>query len=497
MSIAAASLIRELRARDLSPDRRAILSCELARRREASGNYEGARDAMAGIWSRVGERPHVEQLSRGVQAEVLLRVSALTSALGSIHRVEGAQEAAKNLLTESIELFRAEGDARRALEAQVEMGVCYWRSGGYDEARIYLGEAIRGLEVGGTVKARAVLRLAIVEEWANHYHDALHVLLDHAATFETVGHNLKGSYGNELGLIYKNLAEAEGRQDYLDRAFEHFTAALYHFEQGGHREYRARTLNNLGYLYYLSGRYAEAEEYLERARRFLVALRDRGAVAQVDETRARVLIAQGRYAEAERVARGAVEVWEKGDRPALLAEALRTHGITLARLGYHQQARTALMRAIETARVAGAGNDAGLAALAAIEELRAHLSRDETRGLYERADGWLAASQHLDTLHRLRRCASYVLSLDGETEVNDAAPVEHVAVAVVTIKDERRESYKASIKDALVRTDGSVTQAAKLLGVKYQSLQYQLRTNHQDLRHLLKPQGPRARGSSL
>src|SRR5436190_16235619 len=56
------------------------------------------------------------------------------------------------------------------------------------------------------------------------------------------------------------------------------------------------------------------------------------SVAQVDETRARTLLAENRLAEAERVVRYAVHVLDRGDEQAVLAEALNTHGIVLARL---------------------------------------------------------------------------------------------------------------------------------------------------------------------
>ena len=62
-------------------------------------------------------------------------------------------------------------------------------------------------------------------------------------------------------------------------------------------------------------------------------MKDRNAAAQVDETRARVYLKEKRNAEAEKVARASVRSLENSERQSLLAEALITHGIALARLG--------------------------------------------------------------------------------------------------------------------------------------------------------------------
>jgi tetratricopeptide (TPR) repeat protein len=94
-----------------------------------------------------------------------------------------------------------------------------------------------------------------------------------------------------------------------------------------------------------------------------------GAVAQVDDTRARTLLAEGKLKEAERYARQAVKTLEKGDECSLLVEALTTYGTILARIGNHSRARALLQRAIDTAETCGDLEGAGRARLSIIEEL--------------------------------------------------------------------------------------------------------------------------------
>jgi hypothetical protein len=44
--------------------------------------------------------------------------------------------------------------------------------------------------------------------------------------------------------------------------------------------------NNLGVIYFQINRCKEAHEHLDRARRMFASLKDKSAIAQVDETRA-------------------------------------------------------------------------------------------------------------------------------------------------------------------------------------------------------------------
>ena len=95
-----------------------------------------------------------------------------------------------------------------------------------------------------------------------------------------------------------------GGVENLDRALLDHAAARVHFEKANHRRYFARAQNNLGVIMLELGRYDEALETLEDARRTFADLDDVGTAAQVDETRARVYVAQQRYTEAEKLARG-------------------------------------------------------------------------------------------------------------------------------------------------------------------------------------------------
>src|SRR3954466_7255789 len=66
----------------------------------------------------------------------------LTGWIGSAKQIEGAQELAKNLISESIRSFEALRGVERIAEAQSDLAVCYWREGAFDDARVLLYEAL-------------------------------------------------------------------------------------------------------------------------------------------------------------------------------------------------------------------------------------------------------------------------------------------------------------------------------------------------------------------
>ncbi|MGA9998127.1 MAG: helix-turn-helix domain-containing protein [Pyrinomonadaceae bacterium] len=436
------SLLRRLENPNLNRNIRVKLRCELSREFEDRGDYESAREAMGEIWQRIGERPAIEGLKRGTAAEVLLRVGTLTGWIGSKNQVTDSQETAKNLITESFTLFQSFHNATKVAEAQIELALCYWRTGEHNEARDVLKEVLSRLTEDSELKALALLRWAILEWSALRYGEALRILMDTATLFEKISsHTIKGGYHNALASLLEDVGRTEQREEYIDRAFVEYTAASYHFEQAGHKPYRANVENNLGFLYFKAYRYKEAHEHLDRARRILVNLKDSCALAQCDETRARVFLAEGRNAEAEKTARASVIILEQGDHQDLLSEALITHGTALARLGYYSQAYATLQDAIEAAQASGSLNRSAEAALILIQELGEHLTLREKK-----------------------------VTLPNSGMEAELQRYEHDL-----------------IKDALVRANGSVTQAARLLGTSHQRIAQALEKKHRDLLPLRAP----------
>lgn len=196
--------------------------------------------------------------------------------------------------------------------------------------------------------------------------------------------------------------------------------------------------------------------------------------ASADERLALALIAEQRHREAERLIARAVETLERHGDPARLAGALTVQGVVHARLGDFESSLATLTRAASSAEAAGAHAQAALALVTLIEEHGAacHLHGSEVYEIYRRADGLLHDTPDAESLERLRACARVVMRRLAGPEVGSEGFYMYQVV----------HDFEARlIEQALEEGGGSVTKAARLLGLTHQTLGTILNTRHKSL----------------
>jgi len=467
----------------LSRDERAKLCCDVAKHLEKAGELDAAGEALEEFWPDRNEAPIVDDLDGETKANVMLRVGALIGFLGSAGQTPGSQERAKDLITHAVEIFEGQGDNVRTAEARGDLALCYWREGAFDEARINLADALSRLgDANADLKAVLLIRAGVIEERTRRLQSALNFYNEAQPLVDSsADHVLKGSFHFEYGLVLRRLAAPENREDYLDRALIEYAAASFHYEQAGNQRYQGRVENNLGYLYFTIGRYKDAHKHLDRARNLFSNMKDMLVVAAVDETRSRVLLAENRPADAERLIRQAIRALERGGEQSLLAEALTTYGIVLARLGRHARSRELLERAMEVAEVAGDREGAARAKISVIEELTSQTSAEELAAEYQAAVSLLNDSQDPTTARRLINSALRVVDALMPSE-QEEPQVELTSWDGFSFKREVLKIEKRLIERALRDAGGSVTRASRLLGFRHhQSLIALINSRHRDL----------------
>jgi len=472
----------------LSRDEEALSRCKKALEQRDNETPQGALEIMRPLWRGVGTRPETQGLQPEMAAYVFFCTGTLTGWIGSRQQIKDAQETARNLITESITYYESNNLKREAAEAWTEIAYCYWREGRINEARIMLLESLERLPPVGEKRARALLKLADVEHSAARYYDALKLLSENDAVFTSTRHLpavVKGSYHNELAITWRTIGTAENQTEYFQRALTEYKAAEHQFKLAGNHIYRASVKNNEAVVLSKLGRFREAHKHVDQAREIVVRFKHRTLTAQFDGTRAELLIAEGKYKDAERVARRAATSLEKAGHRCWLTDALILQATALARLEKQIRAQTILQRAIEVAHEADALNRAGLAALTIIEEID-RLSADTLQAAYQQAREWLADSQSREVLSRLNAAAGkLVASVRRELSRDEAVDI---LLAKPHDLDQKLLEYEHDlIKQALIQSDGKVTHAAKLLGRTYQGLGHMIETKHPDLIPLRTP----------
>ncbi len=214
----AKEFLAEIDNQNLSTNERALLRCRLAKHQEWAGDFEAAREALGELWLGAGFRPNVEGLDKESKAEVLMRAGALTGWVGSEDQIEGSQELAKDLMSESIRFFEELGNRSKVGEARSLLAVCYWRAGAFDEARVTLQEALGELdEVDIEQRAIALHRTALVETSSNRLSEALRIYNEAAPLFDRItDHSLAAHFHDGLANVLNQLSSAEHRMDYAE-----------------------------------------------------------------------------------------------------------------------------------------------------------------------------------------------------------------------------------------------------------------------------------------
>lgn len=480
----------KFRSSHLTPNEEALVRCEAALELKDKGDYGGAQDSLGPFWLGVGQRPQTKGLYASVAAELVLCVGILSCWISSKTEKAGSHESAKNLIGESIEFFNSIGDSKKAAGARAELAYCYWCEGALDEARIMFAEALQKLTAPGNSRARALLGLAVVEWSASRFNEAHTLLTENAPLFNKItNHATKGAYHNQLAIVFRSLATHEDRDSYFQLAIREYEKADSEFKLAHNKVYRCDVKNNVGFLLFKLSQFKRAHKYLEEARRLTSTLRDKLAAAQIDDTRAQVFIAEKKYKEAVNASKLAVRVFEKSGHQCLLADALVTQGIALARLKQNDHAQYTFQKAIEVAHQVGALNKAGIAALTLIEELD-QLPANTLVAAYDRASEWLEKSQSQDLLLRLNKAGRKVVARVQQESVANAGkplpsvpedPIEELLNKPCDLPAEVLKYEGLLIQRALSKANGSLTRAAAMLSMSYQALAYIIESRQKDL----------------
>jgi CheY-like chemotaxis protein len=188
--------------------------------------------------------------------------------------------------------------------------------------------------------------------------------------------------------------------------------------------------------------------------------------------------------EADRVLASVIQAFEQSGESALLVDALTIQGVVWSRLGVKENSIQILNRAISVAQESGSYLNGGLAALTLIEEHGESLPENKLYRIYSRADELLKDVQDAEHITKLRACARIVTRRLLGPQLSD----KNFSIANAL------DAYEARfIAEALELERGSITRAAKRLGMSHQLLGNALKTRHGNLIGMRKPAQTRRR----
>jgi tetratricopeptide (TPR) repeat protein len=403
---------------------KAAFRCEVAKRLEDAGDYEGAGEILAEVWDGPGTVPRLDGLDEKAGRLVLLRAGFLAYRVGVIRLNRGLFDEAKNLLSQAQRLSAASRDVEREAEAVNGLAQCVWRLGDCDTARMLLRDLMAKLAGADSEQlCYAAVILANVEWTDERYEAATEILSSHARLLgDGRSHALRARFHAASG----QALHLAGR---VEEALIEHAGASYHFEQAGDLRQSARMDNNIGCALATAGRHADAAECFARAREKFEAAGDQYGVAGVNDSEAQSCIAQRLYGRAEELAERASSAFDGSDHAAAQVEALTTYGKVLCRTGRVGEACARFERAHELALDRLGSESAG-----------------RVKDVYRE---------------------EVTVALLSEPGMN--------------YHESRRTVERALIRRAMLENGGNQTEAAFSLGMRQQALNYLLRGTHRDI----------------
>lgn len=394
---------------ELTTNERAQVFCAVAREQIDSGNFDAACVMLQPWWS-WGNWPMIDDLRQESCADLLFTAGALAGCVASARQIPKGQKHGEALLNGAIALFESLGAKGRAAESRIELGLCYYRQGLFDLGRSTFVSTLSSLSTDWReLRSLCLVRLASLERHAGRFHDALSRLSEAALTSGPLGPWATGRCHLEFASTYRHLASLENADSHYESALKYYQEALNEFEAIGNHRLAAITENNLGYMLIDVDQLDAAEVRLLRAREMLASFNDRVRGAQVNDTLAKLYMAQGRFALAENVAQSAISVLEEGDEDALLAEALTTFGLILCKMNRYREAKGVLNRAHRVAERCGDVEGAGQA-IVILGEMVKELDFEERQELKFQVKKLLESTERLAVRERLEQCLHRIVN---------------------------------------------------------------------------------------
>lgn len=312
---------------------------------ERCGRYKEALAEIKHIWADLNDFPDVTDFETQEAAEIYLRCGNLIGLLGQNVQIPDAQEKSKDLLMEAYERFLSLGMTEKIAECENYLALAYWRKGELREAETFVETALaHALPAQSKARLYAHITKSLIHLEAARFAAAAEYLENQKLAFQHCDDAfLRGSYSNNLGIVYQELHN-------LSEALKNFELARYYFQKARHQIYLGTVENNLAQLYKRQNRFTKAHESIDRATRIFRGIKDRLREGFSFDTKAQIYFAEKEYADALKMANKAIAILDKGENKAYLVETFQTKVKTLIYLDDFPAATFCLFEAVQIAK---------------------------------------------------------------------------------------------------------------------------------------------------
>ncbi|MDQ3802163.1 MAG: hypothetical protein M3384_22275, partial [Acidobacteriota bacterium] len=229
----------------------------------------------------------------------------------------------------------------------VILALCYWYEGAASECEVILSEIES--EYANNPFHPVYIQIC-VNRMATHYrkgedHQALAMIEQLSTSVELCKDiRLKTLFHTQAGITYRRVSQYE-------KAIFHTFEAIKQARSNGNIRYATSCLNNLGYIYKVIGKFAEAHQCVDQAYKTYVELEEFGYAANVLDTKAQLYLAENKLTSALIKVNEALAILHQGEDFAGLIEALFTKCQILLKFDRISESVELLAELVETAKL--------------------------------------------------------------------------------------------------------------------------------------------------
>lgn len=313
---------------------------------ERQGRYADALSCVKQIWNHIDTQPDVSGFSEKEQAEILLRLGALIGFHGHNNQIQNAQIKSKDFLTKARQIFGDLNAVEKIAECENYLALAFWRSGEYNEAKIWLEESFsHKLPDSDPVKLYAYIIQSLMNLSLQNYLENIKLAEKIEKTINLYGDAfLNGSLATNVAVAYEKLGNHRKNQQYLE-------LARYYHQKSRHKIYLGTVENNLAQLYKLEKRFQQAHLSVDNAAKAFNQIKDRTREGFSLDTKAEIYLHESKFKEALQTIEKALKILSKTENKGYLVETMLTKVKALIYLDEISAATKCLFEAVEIAKI--------------------------------------------------------------------------------------------------------------------------------------------------
>lgn len=265
-----------------------------AKRLEKKRDYVAAANILECVWSNFHEHPETSGLTTKLKAELYSLCGIILISIGKSKGLPDYQETAKNLLTESVRIFKKLNKVRRLAQASSHLALSYCYEGREKESLDVIREAEKLFPHDSndsvylqlkTNKLIALSRLFLIEESVA----VMEEIADRIENSPNLRNKIK--FYNQSGFVFTKAERYDLANSMFSKALKLATAA-------SDEDAVSHISNNLAFSLNKTGRSKEAFEHICRAISLATKAKNYGYLISFEDTKANILSNLGDYSSA-------------------------------------------------------------------------------------------------------------------------------------------------------------------------------------------------------